>query len=169
MVMKTFFILITSILIISGCSSKTDKEYLKTAENEVKTNNISEAIETYQTLVDEYPDSKLAPEALYEMAALYQNNLIKNLTKKESLQKSVEIYRSVYDKYPKSIKAPMGLFMSGFILANELNDYNEASKTYNLFLKKYPNHELSTSAKEELKHLGLSPEQILKEKAAANI
>jgi len=167
--MKTFFILITSFLIIFGCSTKTDKEYLKTAENDVKGNNISKAIESYQTLVNEYPDSKLAPEALYEMAALYQNNMIKNLNKKESLQKSVEIYRSVYDKYPKSKKAPMALFMSGFILANELNNYDEASKTYNLFLKKFPNHELSTSAKEELKHLGLSPEEILKEKAATNI
>ena len=167
--MKTFFIFITSIFIISGCSSKTDKEYLQTAEKDVKANNISEAIESYQTLVDEYPNSKLAPEALYEMAALYQNNLIKNLTKKESLQKSVKIYRSVYDKYPKSKKAPMALFMSGFILANELKDYDEASKTYNLFLKEFPNHELSTSAREELKHLGLSPEEILKEKAATNI
>ncbi|MGA9293024.1 MAG: tetratricopeptide repeat protein [Ignavibacteriaceae bacterium] len=167
--MKTFFILITSVLIISGCSSKSDKEYLKNAEKDVKGNNISEAIESYQTLVDEYPDSKLAPDALYEMAALYQNNLIKNLSKNESLQKSVEIYRSVYDKYPESKKAPMALFMSGFILANELNNYGEASKAYNLFLKKFPNHELSTSAKEELKHLGLSPEEILKEKSATNI
>lgn len=167
--MKTFFFLVVSILVLSGCSRKTDQEYLQTAENDVKGNNISEAIESYQTLVDEYPQSKLAPDALYEMAALYQNNLIKNLTKKESLLKSVKIYRSVYDKYPKSKKAPMALFMSGFILANELNDYDNASKTYNLFLKEFPNHELSTSAKEELKHLGLTPEEILKEKAATNI
>lgn len=167
--MKSFFILFISVLIFSGCSSKTDKEYLQSAENDVKGNNISEAIESYQTLVNEYPNSKLAPEALYEMAALYQNNLIKNLTKKESLQKSVEIYRSVYDKYPKSKKAPMALFMSGFILANELNEYDEASKAYNLFLKEFPNHELSTSAKEELKHLGLSPEEILKQKTATKI
>ena len=167
--MKTFFILIITILIFSGCSSKTDKEYLQAAKTNVKGDNISEAIEAYQTLVDKYPKSDLAPEALYEMAALYQNNLVKNLSKKESLQKSVQIYRSVYDKYPKSKKAPMALFMSGFILANELNNYDAASKTYNLFLKKFPHHELSTSAKEELKHLGLSPDQILKEKTGTKI
>ena len=167
--MKSFFILFLLVLILSGCSSKTDKEYLQTAEKNVKGNNISEAIESYQTLVDKYPQSELAPDALYEMAALYQNNLIKNLTKKESLRKSVEIYRSVYDKYPKSKKAPMALFMSGFILANELNNYDEASKAYNLFLKEFPNHELSTSAREELKHLGLSPEEILKEKTSTKI
>ncbi len=167
--MKSFFILFVSALIFYGCSSKTDKEYLQTAEKSVKGNNISEAIESYQTLVDKYPQSELAPDALYEMATLYQNNLIKNLTKKESLQKSVEIYRSVYDKYPKSKKAPMALFMSGFILANELNNYDEASKAYNLFLKEFPNHELSTSAREELKHLGLSPEEILKEKTSTKI
>ena len=167
--MKTIFILLVTILIFSGCSSKTDKEYLQTAEKNVKSDNISEAISSYQTLVDKYPQSDLAPEALYEMAALYQNNLVKNLSKKESLQKSVQIYRSIYDKYPKSKKAPMGLFMSGFILANELNNYDEASKVYNLFLEKYPHHELATSAKEELKHLGLSPDEILKQKAATKI
>jgi outer membrane protein assembly factor BamD len=167
--MKAIFLFFITIIIFSGCSSKTDKEYLQSAEKDVKGNNISEAVESYQTLVDKYPKSDLAAEALYQMAALYQNNLVKNLSKKESLEKSVEIYRSVYDKYPENKKAPLALFMSGFILANELNNYDEASKTYNLFLKKYPNHELATSAKEELKHLGVSPDEILKQKTATKI
>lgn len=167
--MKILFLLFIPIIFFFGCSSKSDKEYLKTAEDNVKSNNISEAIESYKTLVDNYPKSDLAPEALYQMASLYQNNLVKNLSKKESLEKSVQIYRSVFDKYPESKKAPLALFMSGFILANELNNYDEASKTYNLFLKKYPDHELSTSAREELKHLGLSPDEILKQKTATKI
>ena len=167
--MKAVFLFLITLIIFSGCSSKTDKEYLQSAEKDVQGNNISDAVESYQSLVDKYPKSDLAPEALYQMAAFYQNNLVKNLTKKESLEKSVTIYRSVYDKYPQSKKAPLALFMSGFILANELNNYEEASKTYNLFLEKFPNHELATSAKEELKHLGLSPDEILKEKTTTKI
>jgi TolA-binding protein len=167
--MKIFSIILLFAFVFLSCSRKTDKEYLQTAETNVKSNNISDAVISYQDLVNKYPNSNLAPEALYELASLYQNNLVKNLPKEESLQKSVNIYRSVFDKYPKSKKAPMALFMAGFILANELNNYGEASKVYNLFLQKYPNHELSTSAREELKHLGLSPDEILKEKTATKI
>jgi TolA-binding protein len=74
----------------------------------------------------------------------------------------VELFRSVYEKYPNSEQAPMGLFMAGFVEANELNDYDAATKTYNLFLETFPDHELATSAKEELDNMGLTPEEILK-------
>jgi hypothetical protein len=56
--------------------------------------------------------------------------------------------------------------MSGFVLANELNDYEQATETYNLFLDKFPNHDLATSAKEEVENMGLSPEEILKKNLA---
>jgi TolA-binding protein len=167
--MKIIYTALAAAIIFFGCSSKSDKEYLQSAETNVKNNNVSEAISAYKALVDKYPQSDLAPEAIYQMAALFQNNLVKNLSKKESLEKSVKLYKSVYEKYPKSKKAPMGLFMAGFILANELNSYEEASKTYNLFLQKFPNNELSTSAREELKHLGLSPEEILRQKTETKI
>ena len=60
----------------------------------------------------------------------------------------------------------MGLFMAGFVQANDLHDYDAASETYNLFLKTYPDHELATSAKEELDNMGLTPEEILKKNLA---
>lgn len=51
--------------------------------------------------------------------------------------------------------------MAGFINANELQNYDEATKLYKQFLVEYPNDELAASAQAELDNMGLSPEEIL--------
>jgi len=56
--------------------------------------------------------------------------------------------------------------MAGFILANDLNMYNEATEAYNLFMETFPKHELAASAKEELDNMGLTPEEILQKNIA---
>ena len=52
--------------------------------------------------------------------------------------------------------------MAGYILANDLQKYDDATKSYKLFIEKYPGHPLASSAKQELDNMGLSPEEILK-------
>jgi TolA-binding protein len=152
------------IFFVAGCSKTTDKEYFDKAAESVKNGNISDAISSYEKLVDEYPESKLAPDALLKEAALYHDNKVKNVSKEESLTKSAEIFKLVAEKYPKNKQAPQSLFMAGFIYANELKNYDEATKIYKLFLEKYPDNELASSAKDELDNMGLTPEEILKKK-----
>lgn len=157
-----FFAII--IFLLAGCSKTSDKGYMDKAAQSAKNEDFSEALTSYEKLLEEYPDSKLAPDALVKEAALYHDNKVKNLSKEESIRKSAEIFKSVSDKYPKSEQAPQSLFMAGFIYANELKDYDTATKVYKLFLEKYPDNELASSAKDELNNMGLTPEQILKKK-----
>lgn len=162
MEMKTALSLILIALIFLSCSSKKlDEELFSNAKTNTEQGKIPEAVVSYEELLKEYPDSKIAPEALSNLAAIYQNKLVKNISETESLKKSAKLFRQIYNDYPKSEFAPMGLFMSGFVLANELKMYNEATETYNLFMKSFPDHELAASAKEELNNMGLSPEEIL--------
>ena len=56
------------------------------------------------------------------------------------------------------------LFMAGFILANDLQDFDSAKETYELYLEKYPNGQLADDARVELENLGKTPEEILLEK-----
>ena len=56
--------------------------------------------------------------------------------------------------------------MAGFISANELNNFDEATSIYKQFLKEYPDNELAASAQAELDNMGLSPEEILQKKLA---
>ena len=167
--MKSILVLLSSALVILGCSQKSDGDYLKSAEENLKNNKIQEAVADFESFVKENPESEKAPEALTKLASIYQNKMLKTLNNTESLEKAVTIYRQVYDDYPNSKQAPTSLFMSSFILANELQKYNLAKASYNLFLQKYPNHELANSAREELNNLGLTPDEILKRKSTSNI
>ncbi len=161
-----FISLLLIALAFAGCSKKSDEYYLEQAKSAAEKNNIQEAVTAYQNLIKEYPESPKAPEALFQLATLYQNKMIKEdtLTGTQSLEKAVEMFRSIYDKYPQSDLAAKALFMSGFIQSNELKQYPEATSTFNLFLQKFPNNDLASSAKEELNNMGLTPEQILKNK-----
>lgn len=156
-----------SFLILFGCSSnKTDKELFDEAQNHLKQDKIPEAVMAFEEIVNDHSESDLAPEALFQLAGLYQNKLIKSLSEKENLEKAIELFTKLHKDYPKSSFAPSGLFMAGFINANELQNYNEATKFYKQFLEDYPNDELAASAKAELDNMGLSPEEILQKNMA---
>ncbi len=162
-----FFILFTFIL--AGCSKKSDKDYMDSGEKSMQAKNFQSAVKSYESLIKEYPDSKLAPDALVKLATLYQNRVDSSLTEEQSFTKAAELFREVYDKYPNSDKAPVALFMSGFVLSNNLGRFDEATKTYKLFLEKYPNNQLAKSAQEELNNMGLSPEEVLKKNKTKGI
>lgn len=165
--MKKLTLLILIIIAVVSCSKMNDLDYLNRAESEVKDKKINEAVADLQTLLKEFPDSKLVPKTLIQLASIYQGQLVKGLTMRESFDKSQKYFKEVYDKYPNSEEAPSALFMSSFILANHLHRFNEATAGYKLFIEKYPNNPLVVSAKDELDNMGLSPEEILKKKEVA--
>lgn len=162
--MKFSLVLLTAIFVFTGCSKKSGEDYLKSAAENMKNNKIQEAIADYESFIKDNPENEKAPETLTKLASIYQSKMLKSLPERESLEKAAKIYRQVFDDYPKSTQAPTSLFMSSFILANELRKYHAAEISYELFLQKFPDHELAKSAREELNNLGLSPEEILKKK-----
>ncbi|MCL5030604.1 MAG: tetratricopeptide repeat protein [Bacteroidetes bacterium] len=175
MKIRNFYIPIIFLILVvfEGCSKKSDDYYMGQAKKSVEQKNIPAAVEAYQDLVTNYPNSQMAPQALFELATLYQNKMVKNdnqsngqaeLTDTQSLEKAISLFRSIFDKYPNSEYAPKALFMSGFIQSNDLKQFSDATATFNLFIQKYPNNELVSSAKEELNNMGLSPEDILQKK-----
>jgi TolA-binding protein len=144
-------------------------DYMHAAHENMMKKNIPEAISNYESVVKDFPESKDAPEALFQIASMYQNKMVQNVSEKDAYQKAAETFRQLFNKYPKNEKAPRALFLSGFILANDLRNYEAATSAYNLFLQKYPENELATSAKAELDNMGLTPEQILEKKTPKNI
>jgi TolA-binding protein len=163
---KNILLLNVLLLLLFGCSKPTDKEYMLQAKENAENNNIADAVTAYESLIKNYPESELAPEAIVQLASIYHNNLVINISQNESLKKSAGLFKSVFEKYPDNEQAPYSLFMAGFIYANDLKDYESAKETYNLFLNEFPEHELASSAREELEYMGLSPEEILRKKIA---
>lgn len=155
--LNTFLFLI---FFISGCS-KSEQSYWDEAVNNQKAGKYKEAVASYKALAEEYPKSSNAVKALFEAAKIYRVKMIKEVEPKQSMLKAIEFYNKVYNDYKESPEAPKALFMKGFIESNELQNYDAAKQTYNLFLTKYPNHEMAASAKAELETIGLTPEEIL--------
>lgn len=149
-------------LFLIGCQSKSDQDYFDSADKSWNEGKYEEAINSYNTLVEEYPDSKNAPLALFKIGNLYQSRIIKTLPPRQNSLKAVEAYTNLYEKYPQSEEAPKALFMIGYIQANELFQYAEAKKTLHSFLEKYPRHELKFSAEIELENIGKSPDEIFR-------
>lgn len=166
---KRIFFIVFSVIILNliiACSGKSDKDYFDEAKKNLEQENIPEAILSYENLLKEFPDSKLTPQVLMQLAAIYQSKRVTSLSEIESLKKANEYYLMVFEKYPNDSDAPTALFMAGFLQANELHNYEQATKTYNIFLEKYPEHELTVSAKQELENMGLSAEEILRKNLA---
>lgn len=159
--MKSIIAFLTLILVFGCSAKKSDKELFDEAKANLKEQKYPEAVGSFEELINDHPDSKLAPEALSEEASIYQNKQVKNLSEKENLEKAIELFIRIHDDYPKSDFAPSGLFMAGFIYANDLQNYEAATKIYHQFLNEYPNNELAASAQAELDNMGLSPEEIL--------
>ena len=156
-------------IVLSGCGKKSDTEYMDMANKSLKQNNIAQAVESYSKLIDDYPNSSIAPDAMFQLATLYQNNLVKNISEKDSFEKAVKLFETVNEKYPDNKLASRALFMSGFILANDIHDYTRATVVFREFLQKYPDNDLTASAREELSNMGMTPAEILEKKKDTKI
>ncbi len=163
------FLLFFAMLVVSSCNSKTDKSLFDNAKKLVEQKKYSEAIKNYEKITKDFPQSSNVPEALFEMAKIYQGQVVKNVDAKESLRKAVALYKKIFTKYPDSKRAESSIFMAAFILANELQDLNAARSAYKLYIEKYPDGELAKDAKIELQNLGKSPEEVLREKMEPKI
>jgi len=158
--MKSYFVFFSLILLFAGCG-KNEKDQFEEANRLVKDKKYTEAVAAYEKVVKEFPTGDLAPKATYEIAKLYQSAIIPGIDEVASQEKAVEYYQKVFVTSPKHELAPSSLFMSGFIQANNLGKYQEATITYKKFLETYPTNELADDAKVELDNMGLSPEEII--------
>ncbi|MFZ1282284.1 MAG: tetratricopeptide repeat protein [Ignavibacteriaceae bacterium] len=165
--MKKYLFLVILPLLIISCSKTSDQEYFDQANNFLKEKKYKDVIKTLETLINEYPDSKLAPKALVQTAVLYESKLIEGVAGLNSYTKAAETYFQVYEKYPESEEAPIALFQCGFLYDNEMKNYDEATKKYNLFLEKYPDHKYAKIVQQSLDIMGLDPNDIINKKESA--
>ncbi|MBK8054046.1 MAG: hypothetical protein IPK35_12445 [Saprospiraceae bacterium] len=66
----------------------------------------------------------------------------------------------VYQYYPESKETPMALFLKGFYFENHFDKKAEAADVYQLFLKKYPAHNLTKDVSHLIKGLKNSAENL---------
>jgi TolA-binding protein len=90
--------------------------------------------------VADYPADSNAARYLVRCAQVIQNNLNDKV-------RANELYLDVMTRYPKDKSAAL----ANFLLANNFNDMNDslnAVRYLDLYLDKYPNHELVPAARD---------------------
>ena len=135
-------------LLIVGCGPEKTKEQLYAeAKQFEKQENFKEAIVSYEQLVKDYPQANFADSILFRVGQMYSNNLL-------DFNNAVNAHKRLIKKYPDSRFSAQSLFMIGYHYANSINDTAEARVYYEKFLDQYPAHELASSVRWELDHLG---------------
>ncbi len=112
-------------------------------------------VKNYDLYANENPDDELTPGYLYK-AVNYSSALVKP-------ELSIQFIDRIIENYPDYEKTPYCMFLKGFIYEDYLNDLENAEKSYRLFIRKYPDHNMTDAAKFSLRNLGKSPEEILEE------
>ncbi len=141
---------------ISEKIDKLEKNiYSKTSVRTVDTIKVNELLKLYKDYSKYYTSDSLAPGYLLRAA-----NLSMNMNRPVE---AIEFINRIITKYPESKLAAEGLFIKAFIYDNLLKDYTNAKKYYEEFIQKYPTHAFVNDARNSIKFLGKSPEEILKE------
>ncbi|MCB0514762.1 MAG: tetratricopeptide repeat protein [Chitinophagales bacterium] len=167
--MKPLLILsIVCSLFLAACNNGNNKEKeqenIAAAEKELFGNQNAASFDSkkaeslaqsYEQYASNYSDDPKAPEYLFKAGEV--------LRSAHQFDAAIDNYKKIYEKYPNFNKTPQSLFLIGFTYENDLKNITEAQKYYELFLQKYPNHEMADDAKFLLQNLGKSPEDIIKD------
>lgn len=146
-------------LLLAACA-RNGQDLADEAEALMTKNDYKGAIAKLETLVKEYPDSPLAPEAMLRIGVLQMGN-------EELAARALPTLESLLAKYPASPVAHKAVFLIGYMYNNKLQDLDKAKQYYERYLKQYPDSIYAKDVRMELANLGMSPEEMLAKAQAA--
>lgn len=164
--MKYFALILLAALI--ACTSSREKLRMQTDGLLRKSNQsilqaqanrkvIDSAFTSVEAFIKAYPKDTLCAAYLFEKALLQE--------KQQQFDSSIATLERIHASYPKSRQGNKAVFLQGYLYANVLKDYTKAKEKYQLYLDEYAGADpkMTNDAQMELKNLGKSPEEILKE------
>ena len=114
--------------------------------------NWLKVVKEFDDIATEYPESSLAPKALYMEGKLYEQ-VYGYFSKKHDLKRALETYEAVIRKYPDSTIAADALFREAKVYEVRLEEKNKAIKLYHEIVKKYPTGDIALKARKALNSL----------------
>jgi|LZCG01.1.fsa_nt_gb outer membrane protein assembly factor BamD (BamD/ComL family) len=161
--LKNFLILIAATIIFQACENadslqkkitQQEQQLAETSGQSVNLTLMNQLLDNYLKFSTDYPEHPKTPMYLYRATDLLMNT--------NRPDEAVVQLDKVMDNYPDFEKTPECLFLKGFILENQLGDLASARKSYQKFLKEYPEHAFADDVEMSLKFLGKSPEEMIK-------
>ncbi|MCF8231109.1 MAG: tetratricopeptide repeat protein [Bacteroidales bacterium] len=116
---------------------------------------LSALAENYVKYADKNPRDSLSSEYLFKAADIYMNM--------ENGEEAMKQLDKILKSYPDFEKRAEVTFLKAYIYENYQGKLAKAKEFYRSFLKKYPGHEFADDVEMSLKHLGKSPEELVKQ------
>ena len=106
--------------------------------------NIKDAINQFQSLVNTWPNSQLADDAMYWISeANYVNR---------EFEVALNGFRTLVQNYPDSSRLPEAMLKVGYI-QYDIGAYDQAAETFQDILTRFPGHQVTVSAETRLRRI----------------
>ena len=110
----------------------------------LKQSRYQDAIVAFQTMVNTWPSSQLADDALYWMSeANYVNR---------EFEAALNGFRTIVESYPTSTRLPEAMLKVGYI-QYDIGAYDAAAETFQDILTRFPGHQVTVSADTRLRRI----------------
>ena len=169
--MKYFLSLsaIFSLLFLMSCNPGTQPETQQSLQQKISSaesrvllqdgtllaDSAQKLISLYSNYADKFPQDSVAVEYLFNAI-----DISLNLPQPQKTLQLIDRYLALY---PQDSRAATALFFKAFLHDQQLGDLQAAKQYYEQYLAQYPNHDFVDDAQAALKHLGKSPEELIKE------
>ncbi len=140
---------------LDSCLARLDRQLLSAGEPDRQlAEKFLQIAEGYAVLIEE-PDPNKAADLYIQAGGLARSIGEPNA--------ALRFYYYVAENMPQQRNAPFALFMMGIIYEDDLKDLDNAKKTYESFLRRYPNEpEYTDDVQAALKNLGTPLEDLIK-------
>lgn len=130
------------------------EDSLLTTDGRLRQPYAAKLVDAYQQYATNKPADSLSVIYLFKAIDISMNL--------SDPKRSIGLTEQFIERYPNHPSTPNALFIKAFIYDDQLQDYENAKKTYLQFIDRYPNDALKDDAAAAINNLGKSPEEILK-------
>lgn len=145
-------LVLSSFLFCGKISEEQGQILLIKARDLIVKNQYPEAMDSLNLIVSKCQKEELVTQARFEIANLHQAQ--------NKYNEAIGVYRDIISTNPKNDLTAKAQFMIGFVLAENMQNYDQAKIEFNTFIQEYPNDSLVQSAKFELENMGKSLESL---------
>jgi tetratricopeptide (TPR) repeat protein len=110
-------------------------------------------LQSYIKFTDTYPMDEHSADYLYKGAGIARGVRL--------YSRALEMYTRILSDYPDFPKTVETYFLVAFTYDNDIKDVEAARTAYNVVIEKFPQHEFAEQARERLKTIDMSDEELI--------
>ncbi len=129
----------------SAVPGMSAEQAYQTALTDYTKGNLDLALQEFSDYVKTFPNTDFAPNAQFYIGETYR--------RKGDLPSAIDAYNQVIDGYKDNSKTPDAFYMKGVTLV-QAGKPTAAKKEFTELIRRYPNTDLASKAKSQLKSLG---------------